>query len=811
MKSIFYFLILFSSLSALGQRQITISGQVLSEENIPVPFASVALVGMNRGVITDIDGRFDLVISDDYTGEIVIRHVSYQTRVFGLNELLISSIVTISKKTTQLENLVFEAGENPANSIIRKVIRSRKTHNPSKRDSYKYTSYTKEVYRFDMNGSQGDSILALIKSRNPNTYTSYDSAFLKFEKNMNQNHLIVSEVVADVKYISPGVQNEVITAANISGFENNILAATGSGYQPFGFYESIIPLFDKEFVNPINPAGLQQYDFYIEDTTFFDRDEVFVISFEPKKNKKFESLHGFLYVHSQDYSLTNVIAESLDPLAKTAFKIQQVYDRIGGEWFPIQLNTDVTFQEYQFYGRPMKLENKRYLFDIDLSPQLTLSDFSDVLIDIQSGDQASQEELIDRRRIGELDSLEANTFVRLDTLAQSFKTIEKIFEIFATQRIEIGKLDLRVSDFVGFNRYEKFRLGMGMETNDKFSKKLKMGGYGAYGFGDGAWKYGGDIRWEFSKRTRTNILATYKDDIREIGGIRFFEQSVPKFADIIRVWQGNLFDRQKRYGVFFNSRLAPFFYAQVGWSASEESTTYDYTFDNGEVTGSNYQWNEVSISLRYGKDERYIDLNGRRSQLTSGNPSVQVKYSQGNSSWLAGDFDFRRVDLSMEYRKKYRLGISRITIIGGYIEGDVPYGRMITGWGNGPSYWSVPNYFQTMGLYEFASDQAVGLLFNHNFGNVLYASRISKPELLIYQNSAIGDLARPDQHDMVSFATLDQGYLESGVGLNNLGRFNYGNIMYWGLGVEVFYRYGAYAFDQTSDNFFYKFGMNFSF
>ena len=316
---------------------------------------------------------------------------------------------------------------------------------------------------------------------------------------------------------------------------------------------------------------------------------------------------------------------------------------------------------------------------------------------------------------------------------------------------------------------------------------------------------------EFDRRTSTHLLLTYQDDLREVGKVKFFEESVPILADIFRIWQGSLFDKQKRYGAFFNTRIAPFLYGQLGWSSSDEFTTYDYNFNNGDVNSSHYQWNEMSVSIRYTQDEQYFNLHGRKVQLRHGYPSIQVKYTQGNSGWLSGDFDFKRVDVSIEYRKRYRLGKSTINFIGGYITGEVPYGRMITGWGNGPSYWSVPNYFQTMGLYEFVSDRAAGLLFNHNFGNILYATRHSKPELLIYQNLAIGGLNAPEQHQNITFATMEKGYFESGVGIKNLLRVNYANFMYWGFGIEVFYRYGEYAFDSNGDNFFYKFGMNFSF
>jgi hypothetical protein len=118
----------------------------------------------------------------------------------------------------------------------------------------------------------------------------------------------------------------------------------------------------------------------------------------------------------------------------------------------------------------------------------------------------------------------------------------------------------------------------------------------------------------------------------------------------------------------------------------------------------------------------------------------------------------------------------------------------------------IDEYFQTMGLYEFTASQYGSIFFNHNFGNVFYASRYSKPEWVIYHNAGVGKLENASAHQSTSLSlqSYDKGYFESGTGFNNLLRFKYVNIAYFGLGAAVFYRHGAYQFEKTSNNLFFR-------
>lgn len=163
------------------------------------------------------------------------------------------------------------------------------------------------------------------------------------------------------------------------------------------------------------------------------------------------------------------------------------------------------------------------------------------------------------------------------------------------------------------------------------------------------------------------------------------------------------------------------------------------------------------------------------------------------------------------------LGLATLQIQAGKIEGKVPYPFLFTG--KGARYDNslrnsivVNNYFQTMGLYEFASDEYVFLFLNHNLGRIMgNKSRYVRPEVSLVQNAGIGSLQNPSDHLGIVLKNMNKGFYESGLMLSNLFRVNYLNLVYFGAGAGVFYRYGSYAFPHAAENFAYKLIVSLSF
>ena len=73
-------------------------------------------------------------------------------------------------------------------------------------------------------------------------------------------------------------------------------------------------------------------------------------------------------------------------------------------------------------------------------------------------------------------------------------------------------------------------------------------------------------------------------------------------------------------------------------------------------------------------------------------------------------------------------------------------------------------------------------------------------------NIGIGTLDKPEKHLNIDFNTMEKGYFESGLLINNII-----DLKVYNLGLGVFYRYGPYSLEKTFDNFAFKFTMVFPF
>ena len=78
--------------------------------------------------------------------------------------------------------------------------------------------------------------------------------------------------------------------------------------------------------------------------------------------------------------------------------------------------------------------------------------------------------------------------------------------------------------------------------------------------------------------------------------------------------------------------------------------------------------------------------------------------------------------------------------------------------------------------------------------------------MVLATNIGVGSLNNKQNHGGITFKTLEKGFYESGVLVNNLIKLNFTT-----FGVAAYYRYGPYHFDKQSDNFTVKMSLGYSF
>ena len=261
-----------------------------------------------------------------------------------------------------LDEVILTNAENPALRIIRKVIANKEQNDPMKKGGFTYTSYSKSIVDVEGRKESTDSLRTEYLKQIEKGELDLDSDSLsinrKFLIKKGFFNIFLLESVTKRKFLPPDLTEEKVIATRASGFKSPYFAMLATEIQPFGFYEDNIDLLDLHFLNPVAKGSLKRYNYVLEDQIIRQKDTLFNISFQPKKDANIDGLKGFMYINSDGYAIQNIVAEPYDELI-TQLKVQQKYTQVEDSiWFPQQLNFTFTLNQGIF------IDGKTYLKDI---------------------------------------------------------------------------------------------------------------------------------------------------------------------------------------------------------------------------------------------------------------------------------------------------------------------------------------------------------------------------------------------------------------------------------------------------------------
>lgn len=808
--------ITFILLHCAAAGQTTIQGRIIDSVSLqPVAFANLSLDDGRTGTTTEIEGTFSLSIPAGYRGFVTVSHVSYQKRILPPSFFQGHADIFLLPASTQLLEVGIVASrlENPAFGIIRKAVDHKKENDPASLKSYQYISYNKFLVTMSERSPKGDTIIQKLQHKADSAkLKKKQKELLKFDSLSNTTHFFLSESVTEKQVINPDKEKEKLLALQVSGYKSPIFTNVATDYQPFSFYQDNISLLGKDFINPISRGTFGRYDFLLSDTTYLGKDTVYIIRFQPKKGKLFNGLRGVVSICTDGYAIKNIIAASADSSMLTTIRIQQNYDKIDDHWFPVQLNTDLDFRSFEFGGRHAMAQHRSFFKEIKINPSLQRSSFGDITTELTLPKPEENKLILDHYRNNQLDRKEKRTYVLIDSVMRKLGWVDKVIEAFVTQTVPLGFLEMDLTRISRFNRYEGLRLGAGVYTSNRFSKWLRLGGYAGYGFRDEQWKYGGEMKFNFNLNKDFFLRLSYAKDIYETGSSHINRDGQLIGNESFRTWNAYQYDKIESYKAEIGYRILPDVHASLFLSRNEIQPTYNYQllFDNDLI--SRFLITETGLTLRYVHGENYMSLRGKKIFLGQRYPVFTFSAVQAIQAFDAQDFNYTRLDFTAKHQIKHRYGgKTNLFLTTGWLNGLAPYGKLYNGRGTSATLMYVDNYFQTMGLYEFTATRYVSMFLNHNLGNILVNLKFSKPELVLYQNAGIGQLDHPEAHVGITAVDFSKGFVESGLGLNNILRAKYANVAYWGVGGAVFYRYGPYQLPLPADNVFWKLTFSFGF
>ncbi len=823
----------------------TLAGKVVDgQTGESLAFVHLIVNNSRLGTTTDIDGRFQINTRLQITS-LTLSYVGYKRLSIDLQEHLNNNpsqkrsalIIRMQRETVVLGGVVFNAGENPAHPIIRKVVENRKINNPEKIKSFKYKSYNKFLIDADLSEEELE-----------------DDETAEF---LEKRYLFLMESITERKFLRPDRSKEIVIANRVSGLRNPLFTTLANSFQPFSFYNNYISIINKNYLNPISPGSFKKYFFNLQDSIEDVNGKIYIISFEPRK-RNFDGLKGLLYIHTKKYAVQSVIAEtanlighlvdnaeakvekvdedvagnpflqeeirreleedlaeedqsSAEEEVSFSVRIQQKYELIDDEyWFPSQLNTDFSLfaQEDADEENTLMGVGRSYLSEVELLAEVKRKEFDRIAVEFNPRANKRDSSYWAEQRPIPLDARGIDTYQYIDSVGRAVNIDKYVtaFSAITTGKIPVGPVDLDIKRFFDVNRYEDVRLGLGFHTNKRVSKIFTLGGYFGYGFGDGDIKYGGDFRLDLTRKNEISLHALYTKDILESASTKFYLDNNPLSSEPNRRFLISNFDKVENLEFGLSFYFLKYLDVKASFSQNQKQVTTSYQFlpDVGDPanTLTQFDFAEAKVGLKYSFREKYVEVFGHKVSLGTKYPVIWVNYTKGFDDIGDGMFDYYKVDFKFQKSFLWRgFGKPSFTIKAGYASGAIPYTNLYNGNGSNVSFLPLEsaNTFQTMELNEFLSSRYVALYYSHEIGKIVINRRKSVPTFILNTNIGFGELENPQQHLNYPFKTMEEGYYESGMTIKNIYK-----AAILGFGVGVYYRYGPYDFDKTIDNFAFK-------
>lgn len=816
---LFCLLTLFFTLTI--QAQFQINGIVTDSNNKPLPFATIT-TSDNHNTITDVDGKFTL----NYlvkANHFLVSYIGFQSRTIEILDQKKFYSISLSQKTDDLKEVII-SNENPALTIIRKVIANKDKNNPQKKlNSFQYKSYNKLIVTANPDSIDGRIDSSAAYKDFDKKRINIDSSDYKFKEIISKQHLFQTEKISQYQFGNHKLK-ETILGTKIAGFKQPIYEVIAFNLQSISIYGDKYELFETKYENPISNGAPSSYNYKLLDTVNIKGRDTYMIYFKNKQKRKSSGLEGVLYIDQENFAVAKAVmrikgvldisgihefeyvpSEKIWFQSNTTFKIVKGKNDddikiLGGT---IQFDGDV---EDNFEPRKKSASDFTYLlsesnnFDIHYNTNEPIKNPS-LYIEIKDDASKKPEAFWNEYRKESLDLKSQRTYQLLDSISVK-KRIENRLGLgrkIINGYFPIGPVDLDLKKIISFNNYEGFRLGLGGITNDRFSKNFRIEGYSAYGTKDGEFKYSLGTGVLLDKNTNTWVNGYYTDDVREIASTFFaVDKRVFKIYDP-RPINISTFYKYTGWRANVQTKIVPKTEAVLEFARTYVQPEFDYLFNYNGKLYSNYIMTTAMVSIVWAPFSDFMQTPTGRTESDKRFPRFTFQYTQSLPNVLENDFTFGKIDFKTEYEKNYLNGQKTSLLLqGGYAMGDVPLTHLYNTMPNNLTKETViqritfagRNSFETMFFNEFFSSQYIFFQIKHGFDRIRILKKV-RPSLVLVTRMAWGNMENPEQHVGPEYKTLDKGFFESGIELNKI---------YKGFGLGGFYRYGPNQLLKFEDN-----------
>jgi len=811
------FFLLFLLLTTAGQTLLaqshTVSGRITDEQNRqPLAFVNVVVNEGLTGTMSDINGHYE-ISSNEPILKLKFSSIGYETQTIDLQPNAKKCNVALKPVTFELQEVVIDAGENPAHRIIDSLMAHRKANNPNSLESYHYKIYDQMVITVD-SSDFGKAMTSpqVTEQRNLQVFDSL----------LKKSDLMVMETASEVFFHAPDRKLQNVLGTKVAGMKEPTFIYLVNSMQSISFYDDIIKVAGTDYVNPISRGSKNHYFFGLEAVNpIGEGDSLYVISFHPMRGSSFNGLRGTMTVNSDGWALQSVKASPDKKGDLFEASIQQLYQKVEGHWFPKQLNTNLLYlgMKVNMDGGsfPLVAVGKSYLTDIEINPELSKRQFSDIEIKVDPDVAYRDESFWNAHRIDSLTERIKATYLLVDSLTADNNIIDRMLGITTNLlydgAIPIGFINIDLDRIIRISAYRGWHFGLGLSTNDRLSRWFSLNGYFGYWTHLGKedrWDYGGGLRLKLNRDRQMELNLKYShgsEVMGEFNGMLEIDNGseLSQYNYKYSIYE-NIRTRSDRFDISYSSRFARYFKGYLTLSRSHKRYLEPFYLNPADTlmeTLPEGTYTTAELKLRFAYGEKFLSTPQGTHSLGTVYPIVWVAYQHCFANLLGSEHQYERfkLEVSKNFYTRYS-GFSKIILQAGYATETCPVMETFNILGTNDRFGLYsPGSFSTMGLDEFFCDRFVALYFSHNFNGMLWKtnSQWFKPELSLITNIGWGDMPRAAEWTDKNFQTMDKGYFESGFVVDGIL-----SVSFVKIGAGVFYRYGPYSLPKVWDNFAWK-------
>ncbi len=752
-----------------------------------LPFVNIQYQGTSIGTVSDTAGYYS-VKTKSPTDTLIFSFLGYQPVSIYVDKGRINKRdIFLFAEDEILDVVEVKAPDiDPAYYVLEKILKNKKKNDPRELGYYQYELYNK--IQMDLtNLTDKFQNRGLVKKLDMDKYVdSTENGFVL--------PVMLTETLSDFYFNkNPRKEKEVIKASRVTGVDNlQVGQFLGDMYFDVNVYDNYLKLFNKDFISPIANFGKAHYRYYMIDTVMIDSSRCYQIKFFPKRKGE-PVFIGDMFIDAKDFAVKR-IESALSPDININYIndiwVIQEYEKIDTvAWMlvkeEVRANFDIVKKSKLFGFKGFKTTTRKDFKFVDENPPnfMTLPD--EVVMNPDAQDKGKK--FWDKQRHVELNEKDKGIIQMTDSLEtnKTFKFLKSLGTAVYSGYWPVGPIELgHFHRFVSFNQVEGWRFEGSIRTSNKFSKKLEISSYLAYGLRDEKFKFGIGARWKVDSKKRSMLAAYFRSDIEQLGQAEDSKALGSTLGTILRTGPLTKLTAVNKVGITFERDWFDGFitFNGIEWKEYKPLGISDYkkVDDHGNIVDvEKIQTTEVFFQVRYGQGERFISGQFDRITLGSKKPIVSFKYTFSAKDFLGSDYTYHKFEVDLDHRPKIGiLGRLRYNIYAGYILGNIPYPFQKIHEGNQSLYYQI-NAFNNMNFFEFVSNRYVGFNFEHHLMGLIWDRipfvRKARLRTVWTFKLVYGDLQKPDPRIMLlpdNIYTLEKlPYMEVSVGLENILNF----------------------------------------